>query len=115
MRPLVPRREEELRPEVRPVRPPERLPVLLRPERPPLLPPRLEEPLRDEEPRDEDLRPELPPPREELPLRADPPFLPPPSCLLTVAQARRSASSPETPRSSYPSSMCCALRRCLLV
>lgn len=31
---------------------------------------------------------------------AAPPFLPPPSCLLTVAQARRSASGSEMPRSS---------------
>ena len=30
----------------------------------------------------------------------EPPFLPPPSCLLTVAQARRSASSSDRPRSS---------------
>jgi hypothetical protein len=30
----------------------------------------------------------------------EPPFLPPPSCLLTVAQARRSASSSGTPRLS---------------
>jgi hypothetical protein len=34
------------------------------------------------------------------PLEPEPPFLPPPSCLLTVAQARRSASSSDTPRLS---------------
>ena len=35
-----------------------------------------------------------------LVLAAEPDFLPPPSCLLTVAQARRSASLVETPRFS---------------
>lgn len=34
------------------------------------------------------------------PLRPLPDFLPPPDCLFTVAQARRSASFSETPRSS---------------
>jgi hypothetical protein len=34
------------------------------------------------------------------PLRPLPDFLPPPDCLFTVAQARRSASRSETPRSS---------------
>jgi hypothetical protein len=33
-------------------------------------------------------------------LDPEPPFLPPPSCLLTVAQARRSASSSDRPRLS---------------
>jgi hypothetical protein len=42
----------------------------------------------------------------------DPPFLPPPVILLTVAQARRSASFSGTPRFSYPSSMCSAWRFC---
>jgi hypothetical protein len=37
---------------------------------------------------------------EALRFRPDPDFFPPPSCLLTVAQARRSASSLPTPRSS---------------
>jgi hypothetical protein len=42
---------------------------------------------------------------DELDLRPllrlpEPPFLPPPSCLLTVAQARRSASRSDRPRSS---------------
>src|SRR5262245_44336205 len=45
----------------------------------------------------------------------DPPFLPPPVVAFTVAQARRSASSSGTPRSSYPSSMCSAIRFCLSV
>jgi hypothetical protein len=47
--------------------------------------------------------------------RPDPLFLPPLSSLFTVAQARRSASLRDTPRSSYPSSMCSARRFCLLV
>ena len=48
--------------------------------------------------------------------RPEPPcFLPPPSCLLTVAHARRSASSGGTPCFSYPSSMCSAFRFCLSV
>jgi hypothetical protein len=34
------------------------------------------------------------------PFEPEPPLFPPPSCLLTVAQARRSASSSDTPRSS---------------
>src|SRR4026209_285739 len=62
------------------------------------------------------LPPFLPPFREEtlvlfLPL-PEPLFLPPPSSLFTVAQARRAASPRETPRFSYPSSMCSALRFC---
>jgi hypothetical protein len=60
-----------------------------------------------------------PPFREELLVlffpRPDPLFLPPPSSLFTVAQARRSASRRDTPRFSYPSSMCSAFRCCLLV
>src|SRR5579885_2996548 len=91
---------------------------------PPLLflePPLLRELLLREEPdfRPEDLRPLLffapllffdvlrlrdPPPFFELlffaPLRPLPDFLPPLSCLLTVRQARSSASPLETPRSS---------------
>src|SRR5690606_39226403 len=47
--------------------------------------------------------------------RPEPDFLPPPSSLLTVAQARRSASSLPTPFSRYPSSICSALRFCLSV
>ena len=47
--------------------------------------------------------------------RPDPLFLPPLSSLFTVAQARRSDSLRDTPRSSYPSSMCSALRFCLSV
>src|SRR4029078_8518266 len=47
--------------------------------------------------------------------RPDPLFSPPWSILLTVAHARRSASPSETPRSSYPSSMCSACRFCLSV
>ena len=47
--------------------------------------------------------------------RPDPLFLPPPEILLTVAQARRSASFLGTPRSSYPSSICSAWRFCLAV
>ena len=39
-----------------------------------------------------------------------PPFLPPPVSLLTVAQARRSASPLVTPRRLYPLSMCSAWR-----
>ena len=48
-------------------------------------------------------------------LRPEPLFFPPPDCLFTVAQARRSDSSFETPRFSYPSSMLLVLRFCLLV
>src|ERR1041384_6349375 len=44
-----------------------------------------------------------------------PDFLLPPDSLLTVAQARLFASFFETPLSSYPSSMCSALRFCLSV
>jgi hypothetical protein len=47
--------------------------------------------------------------------RPDPLCFPPPSSLFTVAQARRSASRRETPRFSYPSSICSAFRFCLLV
>jgi len=75
---------------------------------------------RDALDRDADAFPPLRPPlREELLVlffpRPDPLFLPPPSSLFTVAQARRAASPPDTPRFSYPSSMCSALRFCLLV
>ena len=60
--------------------------------------------------------PFLPPFRDELRLvflpRPEPLFLPPPVSLFTVAQARRSASPVETPRSSYPSSICRACRFC---
>jgi len=63
--------------------------------------------------------PFLPPFLEELRLdffpRPDPLFFPPPVSLFTVAQARRSASRRETPRFSYPSSICSAWRFCLLV
>lgn len=38
--------------------------------------------------------------------RPEPDFLPPPLIAFSVAQARRSASFRDTPRSSYPSSMC---------
>ncbi|HEY0662807.1 MAG TPA: hypothetical protein VGD21_15970 [Lysobacter sp.] len=48
-------------------------------------------------------------------LRPDPDRLPPPSCLLTVAQAMRSASSRGRPSSSSLSSMCSAWRFCLSV
>jgi hypothetical protein len=70
--------------------------------------------------RDAEARPPARPPfREELLLvflpRPEPLFLPPPESLFTVAQARRSASSSETPRSSYPSSMWWAFRFCLPV
>ena len=67
-----------------------------------------------------ELRPPMrPPSRAEavfiaLP-RPEPLFLPPPVSLLTVAQARRSASSLDVPRFSYPSSMCSAIRFCLSV
>src|SRR5687767_14563201 len=44
-----------------------------------------------------------------------PDFLPPPLSLFTVAHARRSASFSDTPRFSYPSSMCSAWRFCLSV
>ena len=63
--------------------------------------------------------PFLPPFLEELRFvffpRPDPLFFPPPVSLFTVAQARRSASRRETPRFSYPSSICSAWRFCLLV
>ena len=70
--------------------------------------------------RDDEARPPFRPPlRDELLLRffprPEPLFLPPPVSLFTVAQARRAASPRETPRSSYPSSMCSAWRFCLLV
>jgi hypothetical protein len=42
-------------------------------------------------------------------------FFPPPSRALTVAQALRAATRLETPRDSYDSSMCLALRFCLSV
>jgi hypothetical protein len=45
--------------------------------------------------------------------RPDPLFFPPPVSLLTVAHARRAASFRDTPRLSYPSSMCSAWRFCL--
>ena len=65
----------------------------------------------------EALPPFLPPLRELVRVvflpRPDPLFFPPPVSLLTVAHARRSASLRETPRSSYPSSMCRACRFCL--
>jgi hypothetical protein len=41
-----------------------------------------------------------------------PAFLPPPVSLLTVAQARALAVRLPTPRFSYPSSMCSAMRFC---
>ena len=68
--------------------------------------------------RDAEARPPIRPPfRDELVLiffpRPEPLFFPPPVSLFTVAQARRSASSRPTPRSSYPSSMCSAMRFCL--
>lgn len=75
---------------------------------------------RDALDREAEAAPPLRPPlREErlvlfLP-RPDPLFLPPPSSLFTVAQARRSASRRDTPRFSYPSSMCSAFRFCLSV
>jgi len=62
-------------------------------------------------------------PVDELPLVADflraavvlfgLAFLPPPVSLLTVAHARASAVRLPTPRFSYPSSMCSAMRFCL--
>jgi hypothetical protein len=75
---------------------------------------------RDDLERDAAARPPLLPPfREELRLvflpRPEPLFFPPPVSLFTVAQARRPASRRETPRSSYPSSICSAWRFCLLV
>src|SRR5690349_3768611 len=91
-----------------------RLPPLLR---------RLDEPLREREELDRDAAarrpPFLPPLRDELRFdffpRPDPLFLPPPVSLFTVAHARRSASPRETPRFSYPSSICSACRFCLFV
>ena len=63
--------------------------------------------------------PFLPPFRAELRLvfflRPEPLFLPPPVSLFTVAQARRSASFRDTPRFSYPSSICSAWRFCFFV
>lgn len=47
--------------------------------------------------------------------RPEPDCLPPPSCLLTVAQAMRSAASSLRPRSFSLSSMCPAWRFCLSV
>src|ERR1700757_3931620 len=72
-----------------------RLADALPPRGPPILPPRFEDTLVSATPRPEPL------------------LLPPPVSLLTVAQARRSASFSPTPRSSYPSSMCSAWRFCL--
>jgi hypothetical protein len=96
---------------------PERRLVLLR-----RLPPLLRLELlreRDELERDAARPPFLPPFREELRFdffpRPDPLFLPPSVSLFTVAQARRSASPRETPRFSYPSSICSAWRFCLFV
>ena len=97
--------------------PPRRLrlpPVLFRLLPPlPLLPPalalrrRVAAPFRaaaDREAFDREAAPLRPPFRDELLLlflpRPDPLFLPPPSSLFTVAQARRSASRRETPRFS---------------
>ncbi len=48
-------------------------------------------------------------------LRPDPLFRPPPETLFSVAQALRAASPRETPRCSYPSSMCRACRFCFAV
>jgi hypothetical protein len=63
--------------------------------------------------------PFLPPFREELRFaflpRPEPLFLPPPVSLFTVAHARRAASPRETPRFSYPSSICSAWRFCFPV
>ncbi len=48
--------------------------------------------------------------------RPDPPgFFPPPSCLFTVAHARRAASFSESPRSKYPFLISAAFRSCLSV
>jgi hypothetical protein len=47
--------------------------------------------------------------------RPDPLFFPPPDSSFTVAQARRAASARETPRFSYPSSICRARRFCFAV
>ena len=89
------------------LRPPEEdfFDARLRPEDAPELPPPLEDDLR---PRDDD----------ELffaDLRPEPDLRPPPDSLFTVAQARDSASSSDTPLSLYPSSMCSACRFCLSV
>src|SRR5690606_5155990 len=66
------------------------------------------------------LAPPLRPPLRELSCvsffpRPEPDLLPPPDSLFTVAQARLLASFSETPRSSYPSAICSALRFCLSV
>lgn len=84
LRPLVPLRELRLELEREPLR----------------LEPEDERELEDRDPpEDEPL--EDPPERfEPDELRPDPLRLPPPSCLLTVAQARRSDSLVETPRDS---------------
>jgi hypothetical protein len=62
------------------------------------------------------LPPFFPPLRDEALLvffpRPEPLFLPPLSDLFTVAHARFSASFFETPRFSYPSSICSAFRFC---
>jgi hypothetical protein len=75
---------------------------------------------RDDLDRAADARPPFRPPlREELRLvflpLPEPLFFPPPVSLFTVAQARLSASRPDTPRFSYPSSICSAWRFCLFV
>ena len=75
---------------------------------------------RDDFEREAEARPPfLPPFREELRFaflpRPEPLFLPPPVSLFTVAHARRAASPRETPRFSYPSSICSAWRFCLPV
>lgn len=62
----------------------------------------LREPARDRDDDDDERR------------RPEPLFFPPPVSLFTVAQARRAASLLDTPRFSYPSSMCLACRFCLL-
>jgi len=61
--------------------------------------------------RDAEARPPFRPPFLDGPLlvfrpRPEPDFLPPPEIAFSVAHARRSASFFETPRLSYPSSMC---------
>lgn len=58
---------------------------------------------------------ELLPDLERFDLDPEPPFFPPPVCLLTVAQARRFASPSDVPLCSYPSSISFAIRFCLSV
>ena len=113
-------RLDRLRPELLLRLEPELLRLLL----PPDLRRRLEVDFLAEEER-EDLRelealpPLRPPFLDELRLDffplPEPLFLPPPVSLFTVAQARRSASFRDTPRFSYPSSICSAWRFCLLL